>query len=155
MKKELSIIFLLICLVSCSREAKEEVIEEKRAYELIQVQFYPSFLSPAVLTCDLNNSKVLFQRIGFRDKMHFIEEEVIEIFSPKSSYYVIDSLDVSFLRDSILNRFTETDFQDMSEYPEDGIASIINITTNQNEIFDFELMNHATANQHRLILKLF
>lgn len=155
MKKLLVLSFLIFCVVSCSREIKEETIEESQKYELIQIQFYPSFLGPSLLTCDLGNNKVLFQRVGFRNGVSIIHGQVFQNTPPNTSYYEIDSLDISFLKDSILHSFTEADFQDMEDLGTvDGIMVTIILTDSKNKVKDFELMNNATNNQHSLILKL-
>lgn len=163
MKKLLLISILIATIVSCRQLDEKNEVEPKleiddTKYEMIQIQFGPSFISPSLLNFNLNNRKILFQRIGMSRKLEVepLEEggNVIEVFSPKSSYYLIDSLAFRFITDSILYKFNEQDFKNMNLDCDDGIWTSIVITDIQNNVKDFELSNNGTEKQYKLILKL-
>lgn len=165
MKRLLIILFVLTStiIISCSqadKKKKENLIEsgENKRKEIIQIQFIPSFLSPSQLICDLNNKRILLQRIGGKNKLKALPPEgtgeIVEVFSPKTSYFKIDSINLSIIRDSILNKFTDLDFKDNSIDAHDGIWTSIVVVDGQDSIKDFELENSGTDNQIRLILKL-
>ncbi|MEZ5084419.1 MAG: hypothetical protein R2750_13385 [Bacteroidales bacterium] len=158
MRKLIPLVSLILTLFSCSVSPEKNTNKENQKFEIIQVQFLPSFVSPSILTCDLTTDKILFQRFGYRNKLKVHPPEgsgdVIEVFSPKTSYYFIDSLNSIIIKDSILDRCTKSDFTDMKLEAYDGIWTSIIITDNQNSIKDFELDNYGTENQYRLILKL-
>ena len=159
MNQIIPILIILFSFVSCKQNNKVESREISTEYELIQIQFFPAFHSLSMLTYDLNKNKILFQRIGTRDKFDIVEvssneEKIVEIFSPKTSYYIVDSLNSIILKDSILKQFTEDDFKDKEIPCNDGILTTIIITKTDNIVKDIELSNSKTPKQNNLILKL-
>ena len=163
MKQKIIFLIIIVTIFSCSpiNEEDKNVTSQKNEnpkLEIIQIQFVPSFISPSMLTYDLNKDKILFQRIGMRSKLKVLPPEgsgdIIEVFSPKTSYYLIDTLNSTILKDTILNNFTNFDFKDMSMECHDGIWTSTIITYDNGSINDFELNNNGTKNQYRLILKL-
>lgn len=159
------IVFILAFItISCSRisESNTEKIGGNQIYqspqiEMIQIQFEPAFLCPAILTLNFKDEKILFQRVGRRNKLLIPPVDsgkAKEMFSPRTTYFKIDSLGFANLKDSVLSKFTNSELIDMKQDMMDGFWASVIFAYSDNSIKDFELNNSGSKKHYQLIVEL-
>ena len=128
--------------------------------EIIQVFFYYCFLYPSVITYNVNNKTVLFQKNGTSLQLIFPvqepekdkEYEVVEMFKPSNLYFSINEETNTYILDSLFNKFNPIDFQDSIDRGwNDGGGHLLLFGYDNDSIKQVELLNACTENQQNLI----
>ena len=152
---------IFVLFLSCSDSNEHGIniknkknIDTNLSIEIIQIQFWPSFHSPSILTYTKSDSLILFHRIGTRLQIDPISENLKTISPPKSLCFKLNTTSTIYLQDSILNMFNESDYMN-PELPEclvtDGILTNVLFAFNNHRIVDIELNNFGTQKQLKLI----
>ena len=142
------LLFMASCIEDKSMPKNQEVIEK------VIVQFYPSFIDPSIITLNLVDSSVIFQRVG-SIVMYYVRTDpnvATKEESPKSFSYKLDENTYRYFRDSL--HYDAADFVDREVDSKDGIFNTILYVPKNGWIKDVDLNGCVTDNQRNLITKL-
>lgn len=138
----------LFLFTACVKKEKENF-----GFKQIQIQSYPSFMTPSEMMLNMNDSSVIFTRIGIKEFSDFRQfpDTITKIVAPTSfKFKLADSVyrkiqTISFHKEDLVDRTIDCD---------DGIFTNILFDRNNDEIVDVEIKNAITDNQNVLILEL-
>jgi len=127
-KLRLILILLLICGVSCKRDASSDKHEKQKDWRISKVFFniLPSFHDDSQIMLDMEQKEVIFQRLS--TSVYFIAPTKLDpnpkqFVPPKSIRYDLSYDQYFFLKDSIFSKFIVDDFVDRIPVEYDGPVS--------------------------------
>lgn len=157
-KLQLTFVLLLILCVSCKRSPSYEQLVTNRDLKFgkVLIIFYPSFQIASLIMLDMENKEVLFQRVGNKIlyKPFSLSEDTSEKeYAPESMRFNLSQNQYEYLKDSLLSKFSDSDYVDRYLEMEDGITNSILFTLKSGSVIDVET-NERTLNQKMLIRQL-
>lgn len=144
----LTIIILLIS--ACSQQSD---LKYESEFKQIQIHFFPAFMTRSMITLDMNDSTILFKRIGQKEYLNFknFPDTIIKTIAPSSFLVQLNDSTYEYINTI---PFIDDDLSDRRIDANDGIFTNILFVKKNNEIIDIDLSNATTENHEKLILKI-